>query len=62
MAKYFCPVCAVDCEEPICKYCNNPAEPLDVNLEDKEEEEKYSQDDLSEVKEDLNNLDDDDEL
>lgn len=50
MGNYFCPVCAVDCDEPICSYCNQPAEPLKVdsnsaNLSD----EKYSPEDLVSV-------------
>lgn len=58
MSNYFCPNCGVDCEEPICKYCNGPAESLDVDFAEKTTGEKYSPEEMDSV-EDLANREDD---
>lgn len=59
MSKYFCPICAVDCDEPICKYCNNPAESLEVDLDKSGVDEKYTRGDLADANVDQEELSDD---
>lgn len=46
MAKYFCPECGYEGDEPICPHCSIPAESLDVSADDAGVE-KYSKSDLS---------------
>lgn len=59
MAKYFCPECGYEGDEPICPHCSIPAESLDVSA-DEAGVEKYSKNDLSAAKdEDDPDLDDD---
>lgn len=59
MAKYFCPECGYEGDEPICPHCSIPAESLDASA-DEAGVEKYSKNDLNAVKDVKNpGLDDD---
>lgn len=49
MGNYFCPFCAVECDEPICSYCNKPAESLKIDSDSNLSDEKYSPEDLVSV-------------